>query len=168
MVLGPNQTEQLHIEDEEPGFVIDTSAFIKLDPYYLDVFPSLWNAIEELINQGRLISPQEVLIEIHEFYDDGWNKWVKQHKKMFLDKKETQLHASQIQNWYPGLTNKDGTKTDADYYVIGLAKYMGNGWTVVTDESRKRANLRIPHVCEKMKIPCVDLHNFFKKCKWKY
>ena len=166
MVLSPDQTNQAHIE-KEPGYIIDTSALISLEPYYLDVFPSLWGHIEGLVTEGRLVAPQEVQIEIHDKYDDGLNKWAKKHKNMFIDKKDIQTKVKQIQNWHPGLTKKDNPQIDADYYVIALAQYMG-GWTVVTDEGRRKNRLRIPDVCEKLKIPCVNLHNFFKKCKWEY
>lgn len=114
-----------------------------------------------------MIAPKEVQIEIHDKFDDGWNKWVIKHKKLFLDKKEIMTHVNRIQNWYPGLTDDNDTKTDADYFVIALAQYMGN-WTVVTDESRKSTKIKIPYVCDKMKIPCVDLHNFFRKCSWRF
>ncbi len=166
MGLSQDLSNQGHLE-EEPGYIIDTSALIKLEPYYIDVFPSLWECIEKLITDGRLVAPQEVQIEIHDKYDDGWNTWIKRHNVMFIDKKETQTKVKRIQNWYPGLTKKDNTQTDADYYVIALAEYMGN-WTVVSDEGRRKSQLRIPDVCAKLKVPCVDLHNFFKKCNWRY
>jgi hypothetical protein len=166
MVLSADQINQTHLE-KEPGYIIDTSALIKLEPYYLDIFPSLWECLEALVTEGRLVAPQEVQIEIHDKYDDGWNKWALKHKNMFLDKKDTQTKAKLIQNWYPELTKKDNPQIDADYYVIALAQYMG-GWTVVTDEGRKKSQLKIPDVCRKLNIPCVDLYNFFKKCKWKY
>jgi len=86
---------------------------------------------------------------------------------MFIDKRDTQTKVKTIQNWYPGLTKKDNTQIDADYYVIALAQYMGN-WTVVSDEGRRKSQLRIPDVCEKLKIPCVNLYKFFRKCNWKY
>lgn len=117
-----------------------------MEPYYIDIFPSLWGNLEVLINEGRLFAPREVLTEIQDKYDDGWNRWAKEHTKMFLDKKEIMTIVGQLQVWYPKLTNESDSKTDADYFVIALAQYMGK-WTVVTEESRKKKNkLKIPHV----------------------
>ena len=159
------QTDQSHLN--KAGFCIDTSALIKLEPYYKDVFPSLWESLEGLLNEGRLVAPFEVFTEIEEKFPDDWKKWVKTHKKMFIDTGDIITKAKQIQNWYLGLTDKNDTKTNADYFVIALAQYMGS-WTVVTDESRKKNGMKIPNVCDKMRIPCVNVYNFFRKCNWKY
>jgi len=50
MVLNSNQTKQNHLA-KEAGYIIDTSALIKLDPYYIDVFPALWKRLEDLMNE---------------------------------------------------------------------------------------------------------------------
>jgi hypothetical protein len=167
MVISSDPTNQAHLE-KGPGYVIDTSALIRLDPYYPDIFPSLWQGFEGLITEGRLVAPYEVFIEIGDKHDDPWIRWVKKHKSMFIDKKDLITKAKLIQHWHPGLTKPDDPKTNADYFVIALAQYMGGGWSVVTDEGRRNKQLKIPNVCEKLKIPCLDIYRFFKKCNWKY
>jgi len=49
-----------------PGYVVDTNALIDLwrRRYPPDVFPTLWQRIEELISSGELVAPQEVLSEL--------------------------------------------------------------------------------------------------------
>ena len=67
----------------ETTYCIDTSALIDLKWVYPWVtFPTLWEKIGNLIKQGRLIAPQQVLKEI-EKKDDELLKWLKKHKKMF-------------------------------------------------------------------------------------
>ena len=42
-------------------YVIDSSSLIELNRRYpIDIFPGLWKKVEELINKGLLISPEEV------------------------------------------------------------------------------------------------------------
>jgi len=55
-----------------PGYVIDTNALIDLwrRRYPRDVFPTLWQKIEELIKSGELVAPQEVLSELQRQHDE--------------------------------------------------------------------------------------------------
>jgi hypothetical protein len=54
------------------GYCIDTCALIDLwrRHYPPDVFPGLWEDIERLVNQGRLIAPREVLEELRGVDDE--------------------------------------------------------------------------------------------------
>ena len=46
-------------------YVIDSSSLIELNRRYpIDVFPTLWKNVEDLINDGSLISHKEVFKEI--------------------------------------------------------------------------------------------------------
>lgn len=94
---------QLRLQD---GYCIDTNALIDIHNHYYppDIFPGLWNDIEELVNQGILIAPAEVFSEICS-KDDGLAKWVIANKsKMIIALDTNQIQIVQgIVKKFPGL-----------------------------------------------------------------
>jgi len=55
---------------------IDASSLIKLrQDFPRQVFPSVWERVEEMVRAGRLIAPDEVLQEIKN--DDVLGPWAK-------------------------------------------------------------------------------------------
>jgi len=51
--------------------------------YPPDVFPSLWEKLDELIEKGELAATEEVLIELGKKDDDVY-KWAKDREFMFV------------------------------------------------------------------------------------
>lgn len=158
-----------------PGYCIDTNALIDLwrRKYAPDVFPSLWEEIERLISQGKLVAPREVLREL-EKQDDELLKWAKAHKGMFKDLDNDQL--AQVRNIlkeFPRLVDENKETPDADPFVIALA--MSKGWTVVTSEQpanltvNPTARPKIPNACEHFSVRCIyELLEFFREQKWEF
>jgi len=67
-------------------YCIDTSSLIDLKKFPQDIFPSLWQSIERLANEKRLIAPIEVKKEI-EKKDDELKQWVKRNNIFILQDK---------------------------------------------------------------------------------
>lgn len=161
-----------------PGYCIDTSALIDLwrRNYAPDVFPSLWKDIENLISQGWLIAPHEVLVELERYFDknDELLKWVKKRKQMLKDLDNEQINQMRsISKQFPNFVHKDKTIPEADPFVIALA--MSKGWTVITSEQPANLNAnpgarpKIPDVCEHYDVRCIyKLLEFFREQKWKF
>lgn len=64
-------------------YVFDSNIFINLQRRQpIDIFPSLWNKIGELMSDGTIISSQEVYDEIMIGGDD-LEKWAKARKEFF-------------------------------------------------------------------------------------
>ncbi|MBM4135570.1 MAG: DUF4411 family protein [Nitrospira sp.] len=159
-----------------PGYCIDTNALIDLwrRRYAPDVFRSLWKNLENLISQGRLIAPREVLNELEKYGDknDELLKWVKQHKEMFKDLDDDQLNqVRDILKHFPTLVDTNKTTPEADPFVIALA--MSKGWMVITSEqpanltANPSARPKIPNVCEHFNTKCIyELLEFFREEKW--
>jgi hypothetical protein len=144
---------------------------VDLKWYFLEVFPSLWGDMENLISEGRLIAPREVLAELMQYGDkeDTLLRWAKAHRRMFVDlDEEQQQMVLTVNRDFPNLVDRDKTTEDADPFLVALAKSRGCG--VVTQERPtvppKRP--RIPNVCEKYEVKCVSLKDFFMEQGWKY
>ena len=66
-------------------YSIDTSAILDgwRRHYPPDVFPGLWEHLDELIGEGRLIATEEVLRELKR-KDDEVYAWAKERVRMFV------------------------------------------------------------------------------------
>lgn len=64
-------------------YVFDSNIFVNLQRRQpIDIFPSLWNKIGELMSDGTIISSQEVYDEIM-IGGDELEKWAKARKEFF-------------------------------------------------------------------------------------
>ena len=149
-------------------YVLDTSAVIdgRIRYYPPEVFPGLWQRIEDLVVQERLISSEEVLLELEKVEDDAF-AWAIDHPAMFLAiDAEIQVAVTNILGRHPRLVNAQKSRSMADPWVIALASIKQG--TVVTGEHRS-GNLsrpKIPDVCNHEQIPYVDFIGMIRREKW--
>ena len=161
-------------------YVIDTSSIIELNRKYpIDVFPNLWKKVEELINKGFLISPEEVRKEVLAL-DDSLKNWISKQKKLFkpLTPKQIEI-AREIINKYPSLAEVDKEIPAADPFVIALAIELDNdpqktltptakGKIIVTEERLRGERIRIPFVCKNYDIECINIIEMCRAQGWKF
>jgi len=146
-------------------YLIDTSAWLNIDgrPDRDDV----WRLITNLIGHGRIVTPAQVLGELRE--DPIFRTRLKPYETELLagdhgtdDISYLQL-VGRITHDYPSMSRATGEKTPADPYVVALAET--ENYVVVADESRKRANRKIPGVCDQRGIRCLTLAQFIVEGK---
>lgn len=147
-------------------YVFDTNIFINLQRRQpIDIYPSLWNKIGELMDSGIIISSQEVYDEISIGGDD-LEKWAKSRKECFLPSEiSVQQSVRDILNEHRGLVEGGSKKNSADPFVIALAK--DKRCKVVTEETRTRNfnSPKIPDVCDAYSIDCIDFVGFARESK---
>ena len=160
-------------------YCIDTSSLIHgwNEKYPPEVFASLWNDIENLINNGDLVSTEEVLMELNAGNDD-LSIWASKQSSFFLPlDNQIQAEAAQILSDPINakvLDSKKVGKNEADIWVIATAKV--NNLIVISDETRylhpnnlqNARKISIRNVCENINIPHLNFLEFIKDCKWKY
>jgi hypothetical protein len=157
----------------EANYCIDASSLIKLkQDFPPEVFPGVWQRVEELIASGRLIAPDEVAKEIEN--DDALGPWAKRHRKMFrrLDQEQINL-VKETAGRFPGLAKPGKFGPAADAFVVALARLENQAaadlfgsnpeCVVVTEE---RGAQRIPGACGHFKITCVSLVELFQREGW--
>lgn len=149
-------------------YCFDTSGFIepwirKLPP---DIFPAYWEGIERLIRSREIVSPIEVLFEIKKKQDE-LREWLDNRNNCFLELDDAQQAAtSEILVRFPELVKAKKFRTDADPFVIALAR-VGNH-VVVTEEvaTRNMKRPNIPDVCGIYGIRCVNVVQFIREQGW--
>ena len=158
-------------------YIIDSCSLMELNRHNpLDVFPSVWKKIEDLINKDLLVAPKEVLNEINEG-DDKLANWAKKQNKLFKDPTNKQIDIVRgILNKFPSLV-KENRKYDADPWVIALAVELATSTQktlisikriVVTEEKIRGNKVKIPFVCQKYEIESIDIIDMFRKESWKF
>jgi hypothetical protein len=150
-----------------PGYVIDTGALIDLwrRRYPRDVFRTLWDNVDKMIQAGQITAPQEVLHELEKQHDDlcAWAK----KQKFFLNLDAEQVKwVKDIMARFPSLIDPKSTGPDADPFVIALA--ISKGWSVISSENPAGRGQRkkIPDVCPHYGVNCLSLLNFFRDKHW--
>lgn len=143
-------------------FVFDTSAFINgwNDHYPPPTFTRVWEYLETQMDQGIVIAPRAVLVEI-ERRTDALTKWAK--PQTFTDPSpEVQRRVGELQASHSDVFGRPG-RNEADPWVIALAEERE--WTVVTYEGRqfsgaeRRAtprNPRMPDICAELGVRCIN------------
>jgi predicted nucleic acid-binding protein len=151
------------------SFSLDTSALLDawVRYYPLDVFPTLWEKIDEASRDGRIYVVEEVVTELKR-KDDGIYEWVKKRESMIVSiDEELQRAVVEIMGKYPKLVDTRKNRSGCDPWVIALAK--SRGLTLVTAEKPggTLSRPRIPDVCIGLGIPCVDVIEFFRMQGWR-
>jgi len=142
-------------------YSMDTSGWTALRRGYpAGSFPSLWQNVDLLAKNDRLISPDQVYAEL-EKQDDELLKWAKSRKRIFLKLDDEQVAVGlQIVADYPSLVNPLKQTPDADPFVISLAIVRQKRATILGDEcivvsAEKRGSpqkYKIPDVCAHLGI----------------
>ena len=152
-------------------YIIDTSSLIDLarkNPF--DVYPSVWANMEILIENKRLFSPKEVLYELGKQKDD-LSEWAKKQKMLFVNPTPNQIKiVKNILRRFPQFVKKNG-EYDADPWLIALAREIENNSanlinksiTLIVSEEKLIGNkLKIPYVCNILKVRCGNLFDYLR------
>jgi len=151
-------------------YCIDTSAL--MDAWHRwyppEVFISLWQYVEQLVDDGRLFTSEEVLRELERKSDELHN-WIKIRKSACLPLTDLiQERVSDILLEFPKLVDSRTGKSFADPFVIATASVH---WaTVVTGEkpTGSRDRPKIPDVCSHLEIECISIVDLIRREKWTF
>ena len=150
-------------------YCIDTSALIEAwqVDYPIENFPGFWKRMDELIDAGRLVAPEEVLRETTKRSDE-LHAWLNTRKQMLRELDEAvQIEAAKVLAKYPRLVGERKLRTSADPFVIALARV--ESLQIITDEKPTGSLTRpnIPDVCNDLKMPpCMPLIGVVRAEKW--
>lgn len=167
-------------------YIFDSSSFITpyRNYYAMDIVPSFWGKLENLIKDGKIGTIDKVKNEI-EKGDDDLKKWFKEHFqkavsfqrknntdnlfKFGQNNKEMENYRKIIQ-WVDKADFKPTAKNDfkdhkkADAYLIAFCKTYE--LPLVTEESynkNQKKKVPIPVVCEEFKVKWMNIHDFMRE-----
>lgn len=152
-------------------YCIDTSALIHgwVRAYPIDVLPTFWDRLEELIKLEELVAPMDVLIELEKKEGDTLLNWCKEREDMFVEIDQYQQEIKEIMANYPKLVDTAKGKSGADPMVIAMAKWGFPSYCVVTEErggSLKKP--KMPWVCGQEDIRSINLLQLIRDLGWTF
>lgn len=152
------------------SYVFDTSALIGawVRTYPPDLFPRVWDEMDSLASNGRLVMPEEVLEELGK-QDDELLAWVKARAEAIVvpTTRAMMLEARAVLVDHPHLTKTGTGRGKADPFVIALASLRG--FPVVTQEQGGSASKpRIPYVCGERGIECMSALEVIRTEGWRF
>ncbi len=130
-------------------YCIDANVLIHAQrDYPPKCFPRLWENLDGLVSEERLISAWDVYEELKNHEGDVTYKWAKKRASMFIEVDlEIQSVVVELMAEFPKLAKARLGKTRADPFVIATA--ITRGACVLThegdDENENRP--KIPYVC---------------------
>jgi len=138
------------------------------EAYPIEVFPSFWVKMTELIGTGRAGCISVVKDDLEKKNDD-LTKWASQTDGLFHElSAEVQLAASAIlaDAKHQKLVDSVKGRSGSDPFVIALAKV--HGACVVSQEGFARKKIKIPDVCSDMGIECINLLGMMRREGWTF
>jgi hypothetical protein len=150
-------------------YTIDSSSLINgwVNSYPRDVFPGVWEKLEELIEAGVLIASEEVIQELKR-KDDDLYKWAKGQVKMHKPSDiAVQKEVLKILKSHRLLVDTKKNRSGADPFVIATG--ITDGCSVVTQEQRSENPAKKPHipdVCDVYNVKCLSLLDLLREQGW--
>lgn len=148
------------------NYIIDTSSILSqkdAEPHRRTINKTLWQYIDNLIEQQRIVTCSEIIEEVN---DEVLKKWYTGLHGIILPiDDEVQENVKKVVTSNPQLIDFKQIKSSGDAFLIATA--MKYGLTIITEESKK-GEKKIPYVCQKLNVPCVDILGLCEKEKWKF
>ena len=68
-------------------YILDTSFFIICDNYYIKVFPTFWDKLDESVKDKKIISVKQTKKEIDDYQGkkDQIEPWIKNNLNIFMN-----------------------------------------------------------------------------------
>jgi hypothetical protein len=148
-------------------YALDSSFFIDLfsrdGSHPRDRYVGLWEHFEGQVNQGEIIAPIEVREELTNSLDATLDRWLVDHRSIFIEISRPQLAVLQaIVRRYPAFTR--GKENMADPAVVALA--AAEGLTVLTSERRQQhpspRTPKIPNLCDEHSVICLGINEYLR------
>jgi hypothetical protein len=141
-------------------YVIDTCSLTALPRAYpMDIFQPVWSQIEDLVASRKLISCEDVYLEL-EAQDDELLEWAKLQKEkgLFLPlTAEVQAKTREVLRSHPNLLDLKKRKSSADAFLVGMALHADASLVTEEKPSGGPEKSKIPDVCRAYGIPCINL-----------
>lgn len=157
-----------------PGYCVDASAIIHAwrDLYRPASFPTLWQRVDELIDAGRLVAPQDVREELRG--PEDLVEWADARQRMFRElDRELQQVLREVLTDLDSVMRERGLRflakdLKADPVVVALARLTD--CAVVTQERPRGAQGRpkIPDLCGRHRVRCMNLAELIEAEHWRF
>lgn len=153
-------------ESTKTKYIIDTSSILSQkdnEPHRRSINKTLWQHIDALIEQQRIVTCSEIIEEVN---DDDLKKWFSGLQGVVIPiDNEIQENVRKVVTSNPQLIDFQKVKSSGDAFLIATA--MKYGLTIITEENKK-GEKKIPFVCRNLKVPCIDIWGLCEQEGWTF
>ncbi len=160
-------------------YVIDSNSLSQIfKALYIESFPTFWSNFNSLVEAGELLSTREVYNEIqrrNQIFQEvkEWMEYSHFHKNQFFTI-PTAAELNVVSDIFSfnkfifSISKRNYLRgyPSADPFIVAKAKILGG--TVITEEKYSPDAAKIPNICEKFEVECINLREYFIKNKWKF
>lgn len=129
----------------------------------------VWDKIEQLIEEKRLITPYYVLNEIKR-RDDELYHWCKNTNIDCNPTEKTTRILKEVLKEFPDFTPKKSQKADwSDPWVISMS--IEHNCVIISHQNKKMKNENkcyIPDICDERNIECYSILDLIKAENWRF
>ena len=151
-----------------PIYSLDANVLIFLGRNMpMDVYPGVWEQLEQLVADGRAVMPRDVFEELTRA-DDDCLAWAKAQAGL-VDEPDTPhvLLVQEITGAHIGWVR--GRENAGDPWLVAHAQI--GGYVIVTNEHRRGANvsnrkLTIPNVADNYGVECLSFNDLAREEGW--
>lgn len=158
--------EQLSIFPTPYRYIIDTSAILSQKPNELHrrtVHKSQWEKIDELIRNHEIVMCSEIYDEVK---DEEIKKLLTSLScKVIEIDDDIQKYVRKIVTECPksiSFTERSGTSSGDAFLIATAMKY---NLVIITEENKQKAN-KIPQVCQKFNLECINILELCEREHW--
>ena len=153
-------------------YIVDTNIFSRIfNNFSPEIFPDIWQPMEKMISNKRIISVDESYCELQNRYGskDILGRWLLNNRSAFLKPSDVEgaIVAQIFENkkFCEGVKEKSlraGTP-EADALLVAKAKITKG--VLVTAEEFKNNSEKIPNICIAQGVPYMGRDDFFRILK---
>lgn len=151
-------------------FTVDTNILINLSRHYpRDIFPGPWNALESMIDAGRLCMCPDVLEELSRGGDD-LHGWAKRYDGFVCEVSDEEVATvAEIAQLFPGWVQ--GEFNAADPWLVAHASAEAR--VIVTEEKLAGhgvidKNQKVPNVAAAVGVETVNFFGLARSESWSF
>jgi predicted nucleic acid-binding protein len=155
--------------DTRTRYCFDTNAWIDIfrRKFPRKTFVTLWQKVEQAVNDGEIVTVDAVVMELGKQEDD-LSAWIKQQRDQIQG--FIALSSDDIQRQATDLIRQYAVKSDADPFVAAAAK--AHRLVVVSGEKRadypREKPPKLPNLCEFLGVRCIGLLELFDEKNWTF
>lgn len=160
--------EQMSFDEIQYKYIIDTSAILEQKPNgsrSRSIYKGLWKRIDDFIKQKRIVICSEIEDEIR---DDDIKDLLHRLECVVIPISDSIQHdvirlVTENKKMISFGNNKGSSSGDA--FLIATA--VNYNLTVITQENKDNAN-KIPQICKKYNVDCVDINGLCEREQWSF
>lgn len=159
-------------------YIVDSNFFIQAHRsiYPLDVVQSFWLKVNDLSQNGTIVSIDKVKKEIYDnsSHEDELKLWCSSNlpNDFFINTDTVLQNYIRIVSWTNAMSHhytpsaiQEFLETDlADPWLVAFA--MSNNWTIVTQEKSqpdRKNRIKIPEVCNQFNVRYINTIEMFRE-----